>query len=230
MTTHDEQQRIWDEEHARPNVLLQMDSDKSSSGVVAFVEFLRSRGIDHAKGLEMGCGKGRNVIGLAREGYEMTGFDFSVNAIEEARRRAAAAGVGALFVHADATVAWPFASNSLDFGLDCFASTDIESGSGRKFAIGEMHRVLKPSGYLLAYLLSTDDEFHKEMNVTSPAKERNAFLHPTGKFEKTYDEEDIAEVFSLFEIIEKKRIEKTAEFHGKKYDCHHFWIVFRKSD
>src|SRR6185503_13228309 len=106
------------------------------------------------------------------------------NAIKEAKKRANKSG--AQFIVADATKKWPFKANVFDFGIDCFASTDIESPKGRSFAISEMMRVLKPGGYFLAYLLSIDDEFHKNMIQKSPAKERNSFLHSTGKFEKTY--------------------------------------------
>lgn len=55
-----------------------------------------------------------------------------------------------------------------------------------------------------------------------PAQERNAFLQPTGKFEKIYDESDIVELFNDWEIVHKERIPKTIEFFGKEYQCNHF--------
>jgi SAM-dependent methyltransferase len=229
MTTHDEQQKAWDEEHKNPTVLLQMDSNEPSGGVRKLFEFLDANSLPRARGIEMGCGKGRNVIWLAEQGIDMIGFDFAPSAIAEAKRRAMEAEAShASFEVADATKPWPWESNSFDLVVDCFASTDIESLEGRRFATSEMRRVLKPGGVLLAYLLSTDDEFHKGMIERSPAGERNAFLHPTGKFEKTYDEQDIAETFSEFEIVAKERVKKTAEFGGREYACDHFWIVFRK--
>lgn len=157
----------------------------------------------------------------------MSGFDFSSAAITEAKRRTANIK-NVSFQMTDATEPWPYQSNSFDFGVDCFASTDIESPQGRAFAISEMHRVLRPGAVLLAYLLSTDDEYHTQMLATSPADERNAFLQPTGKFEKVYDEIDIAQLFSALEIVRKERIAKTTEFFGKEYQCNHFWLVLRK--
>lgn len=227
---HEDQQRIWDAEHARPSVLLQMDSDEGSSGVKKFWEYLRSRGsTDNLRGVEMGCGKGRNVMWLARNGVEMHGFDFSPVAIEEAKRRVVAAGVeGTHFIVLDATKKWEYESDLFDFAIDCFASTDIESREGRAFAIREFHRVLKPGGYLLAYLLSTDDEFHKEMIEISPAEQPNAFHHPTGKFEKTFDEDEIKEIYNDFKIEAWERIAKVAQFNGKDYGCKHHWLVLSK--
>ena len=227
--THEDQQRIWDEEHKHPKVLLQMDSEDGSGGVKKFWDFLSQSGAKNLKGLEMGCGKGRNVIWLASQGVDMYGFDFSPAAIEEATRRAEKAGAtSAHFDVMDATREWKYDSDSFDFAIDCFASTDIESPEGRAFAISELHRVLKSGGYLLAYLLSTDDEFHKEMIIESPAEQANAFHHATGKFEKTFDEEELKEIYRDFKVVKWERIDKTAQFNGKDYACKHFWLVLSK--
>ena len=230
--THDQQRRIWEEEHKNPYVLPQMDSGQMSSGVEKLTDWLTKKGEKRRlRGIELGCGKGRNVIGLAKLGFEMTGIDFSVSAIKEARRRAEKAGIGnkAHFSVHDATLIWPFDSDSFDLAIDCFATTDIESEKGRKFAAIEMAKVLRPGGYLLAYLLSPDDEFHKETMKVSPAAERNAFLHPTtGKFEKMFDRNEILSLYSQLQLIEEQRIEKTATFFGQEYNCNHFWMIFQK--
>lgn len=226
---HVQQQKVWDNEHKKPTVLLQMDSNDASSGVLKFWEFLEKQGAKNLKGLEMGCGKGRNVIWLAKQNVEMHGFDFSPAAIEEAKRRAKTASTkNAHFKVQDATETWAYESDSFDFVIDCFATTDIESATGREFSISEAHRVLKPDGYLFAYLLSTDDEFHKEMIQNNPAKEKNAFYHHTGKFEKTFDEQELQANYQQFRVVLWERVEKTAEFNGKSYYCKHFWLVLQK--
>lgn len=228
MTTHEEQRKAWDAEHAKPNVLLQMDSDRPSGGVVKFWEYLRE--FPHERGVEMGCGKGRNVIWLAAQGVRMSGFDVSPIAIDEARRRAIASGAKERvdLRAADATEEWPYAPDTFDFGIDCFASTDIEDPALRARAASEMRRVLKPGGRVLAYLLSPEDEFHAEMIRTSPANEANAFVHATGKFEKTFSEEEARALYGDFRPVRIERFEKTAEFGGRSYDCRHVWAVFEK--
>ena len=228
MISHGKQQALWDEEHKNPSILRQMDSRDVSSGVEKFWQFLEETGVPRTRGLEMGCGKGRNVIGLAKLGAEMHGFDFSPSAIEEAKKRADEAGVHAQFVVQDAMRPWGYQSNSFDFAIDCFASTDIESPEGRVFAVSEFRRVLKPGGHLLAYLLSTDDEFHKEMIVKSPADEKSAFFHGNGKFEKVFDETELREMYKEFELSRMERLEKTTMFNGKSYACKHFWLVLKK--
>lgn len=230
--THQQQQKIWNEEHKNPYVLHQMNSTKTSSGVVKFVEWLAKRKqLSNLNGIELGCGKGRNVISLAKLGLRMTGIDFSPAAIEEAKRRSkeSDADDSTQFVIHDATEPWPFDSNTFDLGIDCFATTDIETAEGRKFAGVEMARVLKPGAYLLAYLLSPQDEFHKEMLQRSPATEKNAFTHPTtGKFEKTFDRDEILELYGDLKLVEETRIDKKTSFFDKEYNCFHHWMIFEK--
>jgi len=85
----------------------------------------------------MCCGKGRDVIWLAQQGICMTGFDFSSNAINEARKRSAACqrDMNTNFFVQDATEPWALSDNTFDFVFDCFATTDIESRHGRERAV-----------------------------------------------------------------------------------------------
>ncbi|MEM4254944.1 MAG: class I SAM-dependent methyltransferase [Candidatus Norongarragalinales archaeon] len=226
-----DQQEIWEKEHSKPLVLPQMSKEDASGGVVEFYSWLARNSLtSELSGVEMGCGKGRNCLWLAKQGVKMTGFDFSKNAISEARKKAGKTGLqNAFFLVHDATKKWPFDNEAFDIGIDCFASTDIDSLEGRTFARDEFKRVIKKSGFLLVYTLSTDDEFHKQMVEEYPAGERNSFRHPqTGKFEKIFDRNEIFDFYRNFKLIEECRIEKDEVFFGKSYRCKHFWLVFQK--
>ncbi len=232
--SHSQQKRIWEEEHLSPKVLKQMDSDKPSSGVLKFWKWLEVNKIGkEINGIEMGCGKGRNVIWLAEQGVGMTGFDFSKEAIKEAKKRAHNEKIRnkIKFIVHDAIKTWPFRSNSFDIGIDCFATTDMETIKGRKFAVSELIRVIRSGGLILAYVLSIDDEYYKEMIKKSPADEKKAFLNPiSGKFEKTFDR---LEILSLckekIKLIKEDRIEKMENFFGMPYKCKHYWMIFQKN-
>jgi len=76
----------WDVRQAQPR-LMELEALGGFSGDV----------------LDIGCGLGDNAIYLASRGHSVTGLDGSPAAIEEARRRAAAAGVIVSFDVADAT-------------------------------------------------------------------------------------------------------------------------------
>ncbi|MBX9743437.1 MAG: class I SAM-dependent methyltransferase [Chthoniobacterales bacterium] len=234
ITPASHQQKIWEEEHKNPHVLLPMDSREASHGVSLFWNWLREKKLPTPlHGLEMGCGKGRNSIWLATQGVTMTAFDFSRVAIEEAKKRSLESRANQknnphFYIH-DATQSWPLIDSSFDFAIDCFASTDIDSLKGRACARDELLRVLKPNGYLLVYTLSTEDAFHQAMRKSSPALEKNSFFHPSnGKFEKVFEEKELEDFYREWKWVEKKRIQKTAIFLNKEYSCSHFWIVLQK--
>lgn len=231
--TRKEQQEGWDKEHKTPKVLPQMDSSKGSSGVKKFLDWLKVQGKNPAdlKGLEICCGKGRNVIFMVENGVEMIGIDFSLNAIKEANKRAKLTKLQdrvRFGVH-DATLPYKITPNSLDFVFDCFGSTDIESYEGRQSALNNIINVLKPGGYLMVYLLSSDDEFQKEMIKKSPGPDPGSFIHPVnGKYEKAFTETEIKDFYKDLRLCVLERIAKTDTFFGKQYKANHIWAVFQK--
>lgn len=233
MVTHEEQREKWEEEHAHPFALKQMDARKESSALKPFVEFLSKQGKAELVGVEMGCGKGRNVLWLAQQQMiaKVYGFDFSEVAIRVAKQRATEVQVvgKVQFDVMDATERWKYESNFFDFGVDCTASVDIESPEGRRRAISEMHRVLKPGGYFLVYVMSTEDEYHKMLIEKSPAQEEDAFIHPeTGKFEKVFSGAELDTHYAQFNLVESRRIEKDSEFFGKSYKSFMHWRIYKK--
>ena len=216
-----------------PLALKQMDVRSMSRGVLMFLDFLKERNLKNLVGLEMGCGKGRNVIELAKDGIvsKMFGFDFSEVAIAEANKRANGEKVSGKtqFSVMDATERWNYESDSFDFGIDCFASTDIEDPKKRIFAVQEMHRILKLGGYFLVYVMSTEDEYHRMMIQQSPAEEKNAFYNSSnGKFEKSFSEEELEGMYKDFKLVKAERVVKTTEFFGKSYGCKHHWRIYQK--
>jgi ubiquinone/menaquinone biosynthesis C-methylase UbiE len=179
----------------------------------------------------MCCGKGRNVIWLAQQNVFMTGFDFSPHAIIEAQRRSAIyqADINTNFFIQDATLTWALPSNTFDFVIDCFATTDIGSQQGREKAVIEMIRVLKPGGFILVYVMSEEDAYHKDMIAQFPAHESHSFFHPkTKKFEKVFTREELIDLYSAVELIVEERVPKNAFFNDKEYFCNHYWMVFKK--
>ena len=62
---------------------------------------LREREIPRGRALELGCGTGTNAVFLAQQGFEVTAVDISSLAIEQARIKAAEAGVDVALLAAD---------------------------------------------------------------------------------------------------------------------------------
>lgn len=91
--------------------------------------------------LDYGCGHGMASVVAARQGAAVTAFDLSAAYVGEARERAAANGVEAEFLQADAH-ALPFAAASFDavWGNAVLHHLDLHI-AGR-----ELRRVLRPGG------------------------------------------------------------------------------------
>lgn len=233
--THQKQKSVWDKEHSQPETLLQIDSDSASFGVEHFLDWLTERDVDFAgfSGLEMCCGKGRNVIWLARRGLNVTGADFSEVAITEAKRRTEIAGVShkARFIVHDATLPYGSLPGQVDFVIDCFGSTDIENAMARKIAADNLADSLKSGGYLVTYLLSTDDAYNQTMTKDNAAQESGSFVHPiSGKFEKAFTEREVIDLHSDLKLLTLERIPKQFKDHtGKLYSSKYIWAVFQKA-
>ena len=65
------------------------------------IRTIKEEGIHPGRALELGCGTGTNSIWLAQQGFDVTGVDISPLALEQARHKAASAGVPIRFLEAD---------------------------------------------------------------------------------------------------------------------------------
>ena len=230
--THADQQERWDREHQKPTLRLQLDANIASSSVQKFYEWLQDHGdIKELHGIEMCCGKGRNSIWLAKKGIVMVGTDFSPTAITEANNRAKQENVlskARFFIH-DATKTYDIPSECMDFAFDCFGSAGIESLAARKKAARNILRLLRPGGFMMIYLLSTDDEFSQELLKQYPGPDFGSYIHPSNhKYEKAFSEEEIKELYGELNLIFIERIPKRATFFDKEYSSNYIWAVFQK--
>ena len=226
------QQKVWEAEHAGAGNWPSLDSETPASGVVEFVKWLASHGVKPpARALDIGCGKGRNSIYLAKLGFETTGVDYVSAALEIARKRAEKNGVSKLaqFQVAEMDAGWPFPSGFFDIAVDNFSSIDIETAKGREKCRDELLRTLSPGGYAMAMVVSAADELESELIKSSPGPERNSVIWPqNGKFQKNYDESELREFYSDFEIVELRKIRKKAVKVGREYEATNYWLVLRK--
>jgi ubiquinone/menaquinone biosynthesis C-methylase UbiE len=104
--------------------------------------------LDGRKVLDIGCGLGGADLVLTREcGAAMTGVDVESGLIERARRNASAAGVAIEYL-AVAPGPLDFEDGSFDH---VFTHAAIIHVPDKPAMFGEIHRVLRPGGWLLAY-------------------------------------------------------------------------------
>jgi SAM-dependent methyltransferase len=119
----------WDVRQAQPR-LMELEALGGFSGEV----------------LDIGCGLGDNAIYLASRGHSVTGLDGSPAAIEEARRRAAAAGVTVNFDVADATALSGY-EGRFDTVVDSALYHCLDD-EGQQAYIAALYRVSRPGARL----------------------------------------------------------------------------------
>jgi tellurite methyltransferase len=153
--------------------------------IYLFDQLLRGRILPHMRILDAGCGAGRNLIYLLREGFQVFGVDADPEAIRTTRALAAslapALPSGNFRVEAIEAMSFPdsFADVVLSSAVLHFAR-DENHFSSMVNAIG---RVLKPGGLLFCRLASSIGIEHQ---VTRIAGRR--FLLPDGTERYLVDE------------------------------------------
>lgn len=86
----------WNQRYAEGDT--PWDTGNPSGQLIAVLD---ERRIEPCRALEIGCGTGTNAVYLAQRGFQVTAFDLSALAIEQARDRARQAGVSIDFQQAD---------------------------------------------------------------------------------------------------------------------------------
>ena len=115
--------------------------------------------LELGQALDLGCGFGRVAIHLARRGWSVDGVDFIPQAIEVARERAAAAGVGdAARFHIASATALDFLVPPYDLAVDVGCVHSFNEEMLRAYR-AELARLLRPGGrYMLFAHLRDESE------------------------------------------------------------------------
>lgn len=103
-----------------------------------------SSGVPVRSAVELGCGEGRNAIYMARQGIDVTAYDGSSEAIKNAERLMAAAGVQVHFICEDVIKA--AISGQFDFVYDSGLLHHL-APHRRLTYLELLQRILKPGGY-----------------------------------------------------------------------------------
>lgn len=101
----------------------------------------------YRKVLDLGCGRGRHSLNMARRGYKVTGFDLSERAIQKARERAAGEGLNINFRIHDMREPLDEQFDAILNLFTTFGYFDDDTENVR--VLQAMSRMLRPSGRLV---------------------------------------------------------------------------------
>ncbi len=125
--------------------------------IYVFDQLLRGRIATGMRVLDAGCGGGRNLVFLLRNGFDVSGIDDNAEAIAQVRQLAAALApqLPAAQFRVEAVEACSFPSSSFDVVISSavlhFARDDAQFDA----MTAAMWRVLKPGGMLFCRLASS---------------------------------------------------------------------------
>ena len=183
----------------------------------AIVQEMRTRKITTVA--DLGCGDGRNLVALVREGFQCAGIDISSTALGRARDRLTTAGESAFLIRADASCL-PLESGTVD-ALTCFdvfgQLPDPEK------AVAEAKRVLAPGGLVAVNAFTPEDsEYGKGEQVGG-----RSFLYK-GTLFRFFEETEVRALFGGWKILSLDKQAWTDPPHGsfRPYEHRHDnWIL-----
>lgn len=138
-------------------------SRTTPSGAVEWcLEQLKKHPYYMREAIDLGCGKGRNSIFLARKGFHVTSMDFSPGAIESLNKTAARLGLSDKIRSAvyDVTTDWPVAPHTTDLIIDAFCFRHIASQTDCQIYKSNLLRALTVYGHYLISLKSIGDGYY----------------------------------------------------------------------
>ena len=107
-------------------------------------EFIQSHPASRA--IDLGCGTGTNIITLAKSGWQVTGIDYALRAIQIAKRKLKKANIKAQLFTGDVTNFKVESQFDLALDIGCFHSLENKADY-----LTQVDKILAPNGFWLMY-------------------------------------------------------------------------------
>lgn len=175
--------------------------------------------------LDIGCGLGRNSLYLAKNSFELSGFDLSERSVELTLEKAKKQGIKLnKFVVAD-MLEFPFEDESFDalLAFNVISHTDLE---GFNKILSEIKRVLRPGGEVY-FTVGSKESFWFNNPVCTYVDENTRIRvedGPENGIPHFYiDDNDCFKLFNDFTIVEIKNVRELTQY-GNFSPHYHIWL------
>lgn len=177
--------------------------------------------------LDFGCGLGRHAIFFAKQGFSVSAFDLSAEAVQSLTDWASRESLEIPVTQCD-MLSLPYADASFDclYAFHVISHTDSQ---GIKQILSEISRVVRPNGEVFLTLCAKDTwSFCK---ADYPQIDANT-VRKVGGIEDGIphfyvDMDDIEKLFGDFELLSVKHT-NDCWFAGKRQDSRHYFMLMRK--
>ncbi|MBN1291687.1 MAG: methyltransferase domain-containing protein [Candidatus Latescibacteria bacterium] len=219
MKNESNQRTHWEHEY---NVLkgIRMEYSDEIPQCVSLFEEIMEKQSNRRSGknvLDIGCGKGRIGIHLAKSGYTVTGMDYVLSALKEFGEIAGFHGLQSriLLIEHDLFTSWPLANQSIDSVFAITVLNNFISPDQLNHFKNELFRVLKPGGFLIIEFYVKEDGYYGKLLVNSPDKKHGILIDPNNNMTfKIYSHHEVIELLKdQFTFIR----ERTHRFESLKY-------------
>lgn len=150
------------------------------------------------KAIDLGSGRGRHVVWLARQGWNTTALDFSEVGLSHTKSALEAEGLSATLIHRDLT-AWRPAPGSYDLVLCSFIHLPSQH---QRVLWQKISEALSPGGYLVSVSHHPDNQVHGPKDC-----------------DLLYTEDDVIAAFDAIDgdvVVDIAEHRVTAEMGGKR--------------
>jgi SAM-dependent methyltransferase len=175
-----------------------------------------------SKILDCGCGTGEYTSYLGKKGFDVTGIDYSKEAISLAEKQFNKENLKFICKSIDKKL--PFKNEIFDFIFSINTLHCLQKKS-RKYAIQEIKRILKNTGILFLIVFSTEDEYMPRnlMDEIEP----NTFKDPwSNRIFHFYKKDELIDEFMDFKVLSYDKIYQIRK-QGKQ--CMNL-LILRKED
>jgi cyclopropane fatty-acyl-phospholipid synthase-like methyltransferase len=192
--------------------------------VISFAAELKTRGVRRV--LDLGCGAGRHVVYLAREGFDVCGTDVSPRGLKYTRAWLDREGLRADLQLSDMTVI-PYPDNYFDAMISTYVIHHNTVDNIRR-CVAEIHRTLVIGGRgLLTVQGKHGSRYGKGKQV-----EPDTFVHNSGPEAGVphhfFDEQELRELLATFATVELSPLEWEEIKGARRYRHSHYVLVVQK--
>ncbi len=178
--------------------------------------------------LDLGCGLGRHTVLFASNGFDVSAFDISENAIERTSNWVKELGLNVNIKQGD-MLNIPFDNESIDCILCMNVISHTDTNGTYKIA-DELKRVLKAGGECYLTLGSKETWGFKQnwpmVDANTKLRDEQGPEYMIPHFYADYDL--IFKIFKDFEIVDIKHIGTYYTKDNKTYESYHWHILIKK--